>query len=90
MTGYSSIRFTMIEVTAILNVLKHSRDFGQGSAPEDIVSGVISKIEAEAPIRPQTRIFRDVYGDFKEKESTTHPLVDEAIPVCRMDDGWEF
>jgi len=51
MTGYSSIRFTMIEVTAILNVLKHSRDFGQGSAPEDIVSGVISKIEAEAPIR---------------------------------------
>jgi hypothetical protein len=34
-----------------LNVLKHSRDFGQGSAPEDIVSGVISKIEAEAPIR---------------------------------------
>ena len=67
MTGYSSIRFTMIEVTAILNVLKHSRDFGQGSAPEDIVSGVISKIEAEAPTRPQTRIFRDVYGDFKER-----------------------
>ncbi len=50
---YSSIRFTMIEVTAILNVLKHSRDFGQGSAPEDIVSGVISKIEAGGPISIQ-------------------------------------
>ena len=43
----------MIEVTAILNVLKHSRDFGQGSAPEDIVSGVISKIEAGGPISIQ-------------------------------------
>ena len=42
---YSSIKFTARETIAILNVLKHSQDFGQSVAPEDIVQGIIDKIQ---------------------------------------------
>ena len=42
---YSNIKFTVYEVDAILKVLKHSQDFGQGVAPDDTVASVVSKIE---------------------------------------------
>jgi len=42
---YSSIRFTRSETVAIMKVLKHSQDFGQGVAPGDTVESIIIKIQ---------------------------------------------
>ena len=42
---YSDVKFTARELIAILNVLKHSQQFGQSVAPEDTVQLIIKKIE---------------------------------------------
>ena len=34
---YSDVKFTARELIAILNVLKHSQQFGQSVAPEDVI-----------------------------------------------------
>jgi len=41
---YSDVKFTARELIAILNVLKHSQQFGQSVAPTDIIDDVIKKI----------------------------------------------
>lgn len=42
---YSDVKFTARELIAILNVLKHSQQFGQSVAPEDTVHQIINKIQ---------------------------------------------
>ena len=42
---YSDVKFTARELIAILNVLKHSQQFGQSVAPEDTVHQIINKIK---------------------------------------------
>ena len=42
---YSEVKFTARELIAILNVLKHSQQFGQSVAPEDTVQSIIKKIQ---------------------------------------------
>ena len=42
---YSDVKFTARELIAILNVLKHSKQFGQSVAPEDTVHEIINKIQ---------------------------------------------
>tara|TARA_R100000152_G_C6697400_1_gene127659 strand:- start:556 stop:717 length:162 start_codon:yes stop_codon:yes gene_type:complete len=42
---YSDVKFTARELIAILNVLKHSQQFGQSVAPEDTIQSIIKKIQ---------------------------------------------
>ena len=42
---YSDVKFTARELIAILNVLKHSQQFGQSVAPEDVINEIIDKIQ---------------------------------------------
>ncbi len=42
---YSDVKFTARELIAILNVLKHSQQFGQSVAPEDVIHEIIDKIQ---------------------------------------------
>ena len=42
---YSDVKFTARELIATLNVLKHSQQFGQSVAPEDVIHEIIEKIQ---------------------------------------------
>ena len=42
---FTTIRFTVGEVITILQILRHSKDFGQEMAPPEMVDGIINKIE---------------------------------------------
>ena len=46
--NYSDVKFTARELIAILNVLKHSKQFGQSVAPEDTIHEIIQKIQNSA------------------------------------------
>ena len=46
---FSNIRFTLGEVLAIEQVLRHSTDFGQSVAPPDLINGILQKIQKDKP-----------------------------------------